>query len=238
MANKRFAVFDSDSHVVETPELWNKYLDPEFRTLGKSALWREDGKLGSYLKVNGKVFRDTMNSNIPRHAIWKPGMTWDKVGELDPRHSTRRDRGRIERGGAPARHGCDGHRSGAALSDLVRRGLPPGRGSRRRVRARARLQRLDRGFLQSRAGPAVRRVDGSAAEHRLCRRGASPHREDSVFSRGVHPADVSRRPLLHASDLRSAMGGAREPRDDRRGASRGRDVESGVDVARPFLRER
>ena len=84
MANKRFAVFDSDSHVVETPELWSKYLDPEFRTLGKSALWREEGKLGSYLKVNGKVFRDTMNSNLPRHAIWKPGMTWDMVGELDP----------------------------------------------------------------------------------------------------------------------------------------------------------
>ena len=84
MTNKRFAVFDSDSHVVEPPELWSKYLDPEFRTLGKFALWREEGKLGSYLKVNGKVFRDTMNSNIPRHAIWKPGMTWDKVGELDP----------------------------------------------------------------------------------------------------------------------------------------------------------
>ena len=83
MANKRFAVFDSDSHVVEPPELWSKYLDPEFRTLGKFALWREEGKLGSYLKVNGKVFRDTMNSNIPRHAIWRPGMTWDKVGELD-----------------------------------------------------------------------------------------------------------------------------------------------------------
>jgi predicted TIM-barrel fold metal-dependent hydrolase len=30
------------------------------------------------------MFRDTMNSNIPRHAIWRPGMTWDKVGELDP----------------------------------------------------------------------------------------------------------------------------------------------------------
>src|SRR5690349_22227766 len=23
-------------------------------------------------------------SNIPRHAIWRPGMTWDKVGHLDP----------------------------------------------------------------------------------------------------------------------------------------------------------
>lgn len=86
MINKRFAVFDSDSHVVEPPELWTKYLEPEYRALGKHALWREDGKTNSYLKVNGKMFRDTMNSNIPRHAIWRPGMTWDKVGELDPTH--------------------------------------------------------------------------------------------------------------------------------------------------------
>src|ERR1700691_2617740 len=85
MANKRFAVFDSDSHVVEPPELWSKYLDPEFRTLGKFALWREEGKLGSYLKVSGKIARDTLNSNIPRHAICKHGVTWEKVGELDPR---------------------------------------------------------------------------------------------------------------------------------------------------------
>jgi predicted TIM-barrel fold metal-dependent hydrolase len=81
---QQFVVFDSDSHVVEPPELWEKYVDPDYRTLGKQALWREEGKLGSYLKVNGRVFRDTMNSNIPRHAIWRPGMTWDKIGELDP----------------------------------------------------------------------------------------------------------------------------------------------------------
>jgi predicted TIM-barrel fold metal-dependent hydrolase len=85
MAKKQFPVFDADSHVVEPAELWTKYLEPEYRTLGKHALWRQEGELGSYLKVNGEVVRDSMNSNIPRHAIWKPGMTWDKVGELDPK---------------------------------------------------------------------------------------------------------------------------------------------------------
>ena len=36
------------------------------------------------------MFRDSANPNIPRHAIWKPGMTWDSIGELDPdtRHPT------------------------------------------------------------------------------------------------------------------------------------------------------
>ena len=79
-----FAVFDSDSHVVEPRAVWEEYLEPEFRTLGKTALWREEGQYGSYLKVNGKMFRDPMNPNIPRHAIWKPGMTWEQVGGLDP----------------------------------------------------------------------------------------------------------------------------------------------------------
>jgi hypothetical protein len=80
---KRFAVFDSDSHMVEPRDVWEKYLEPEYRVLGKHALWRADGKTNSYLKVNGEMFRDTMNSNIPRYAIWRPGMTWDAIGHLD-----------------------------------------------------------------------------------------------------------------------------------------------------------
>ena len=83
-ARKRFSVFDADSHVVEPREVWEEYLEPEYRVPGKQALWREDGNINSYLKVNGKMFRDTFNTNIPRHAIWRPGMTWDSVGELDP----------------------------------------------------------------------------------------------------------------------------------------------------------
>ncbi len=82
--SKDFEVFDSDSHVVEPRELWEKYLEPEYRVLGKHALWREEGRFDSYLKINGQVYRDNGNPNIPRHAIWKPGMTWDDVGDLDP----------------------------------------------------------------------------------------------------------------------------------------------------------
>jgi predicted TIM-barrel fold metal-dependent hydrolase len=85
VTKKPFAVLDCDSHVVETPTLWEKYLAPEYRTLGKTALWREEDEHGSYLKINGRIIRDTVNSNIPRHAIWRPGMTWDKIGALDPK---------------------------------------------------------------------------------------------------------------------------------------------------------
>src|SRR6059058_2658391 len=84
MTNKDFAVFDSDSHVVEPPALWEKYLDPEYRTLGKHALWRQEGRTGAYLKVNGDIFRDKGNPNLPRHALWRPGMDWDAIGALDP----------------------------------------------------------------------------------------------------------------------------------------------------------
>src|SRR5215472_4538486 len=83
MTTKDFAVFDSDSHVVEPTTLWDKYLDPEYRTLGKHALWRHEGVNGSYLKVNGEIFRDRSNPNLPRHALWRPGMTWDAIGALD-----------------------------------------------------------------------------------------------------------------------------------------------------------
>jgi predicted TIM-barrel fold metal-dependent hydrolase len=47
-------------------------------------LWREDGKTNAYLKINGEMHRDTTNINLPRHALWRPGMTWEAIGELDP----------------------------------------------------------------------------------------------------------------------------------------------------------
>ena len=84
MARKNFAVFDGDSHVVEPPELWTKYLDPEYRTLGKYALWREEGRWGSYLQVNGKMFRDTMNSNIRVTRSGAPASAGNRSVDLTP----------------------------------------------------------------------------------------------------------------------------------------------------------
>ncbi len=83
-AGKPFPVFDATSHIVEPPAVWDTYLEAEYRALGKSALWREEGRYGSYLKVNGKTYRDPMNPNIPRHAIWRPGLSWEQIGQLDP----------------------------------------------------------------------------------------------------------------------------------------------------------
>src|SRR5262249_6500009 len=84
MTIEDFAVFDADSHVVEPALLWERYLDPEYRTLGRHALWRQEGRTGAYLKVNGESFRDRGNPNLPRHALWRPGLSWEDIGELDP----------------------------------------------------------------------------------------------------------------------------------------------------------
>ena len=84
MSRKRFPVFDANSHVVESADIWHTYLEPEYRALGKFSLWREEGEYDAYLKINGEVFRDQTNPNIPRHAIWRPGMSWEQIGELDP----------------------------------------------------------------------------------------------------------------------------------------------------------
>src|SRR3954452_880285 len=84
MPSKDFLVFDSDSHVVEPPALWERYVDPEDRSLGKDALCRHEGSHGSDLEVNGEIWRARSNPNLPRHALWRPGMTWDAIGELDP----------------------------------------------------------------------------------------------------------------------------------------------------------
>jgi hypothetical protein len=35
MTTKDFPVFDADSHVVEPPTLWQKYLDPEYRSASR-----------------------------------------------------------------------------------------------------------------------------------------------------------------------------------------------------------
>src|SRR5689334_5926613 len=75
---KSIAIFDSDQHIVEPPELWESYLDPEFRVLGKQALWRHDGETNSYLKINGEVVRDTMNPNLPRHLAARHELGCDR----------------------------------------------------------------------------------------------------------------------------------------------------------------
>ncbi len=108
-STKSIAVFDSDQHIVEPPEIWESYLDPEFRVLGKQALWRHDGETNSYLKINGEVVRDTMNPNLPRHAIWRPGMSWDDDRRIGCEREASDEPRRVGSSCTAGRYGFDGY---------------------------------------------------------------------------------------------------------------------------------
>ena len=201
MTTKDFAVFDADSHVVEPPELWEKYLEPKYRTLGKHALWRQEGRTGSYLKVNVEIFRDTTNPNLPRHALWRPGMNWDAIGELDPhtRHPM------TEGASDPQARLSDMDAMGVDQTFLYPTWFAEGFFLVRDPDVAYALARAyndwDRRLLQDCAAAAFRRRDIALAEHGLRAGGIAAGGANAVFPRRLHPADVSRRPLFEPSLL-------------------------------------
>ncbi len=82
---KTFPVLDADSHVLEPQALWTDYLEPEYRVIARSWFWYEDGEFGPHTILNGKPAPDLPTHNIPRHAVWRPGMTASDIGGLDPK---------------------------------------------------------------------------------------------------------------------------------------------------------
>jgi predicted TIM-barrel fold metal-dependent hydrolase len=84
VTEQTFPVIDSDSHVFEPAALWDSYVPSGFEGLARSALWHfEDG--GRRLTVlNGRPAKEMNRSAINRQAIWRPGMTLDDIGGLDP----------------------------------------------------------------------------------------------------------------------------------------------------------
>jgi len=78
-------IFDCDSHVFEPTDLWSSYLDPEYRVLARSAFYYEvDGGGPATAILNGRPARPLTSNGINRQAIWRPGMTAEQIGSLDP----------------------------------------------------------------------------------------------------------------------------------------------------------
>jgi len=203
MTTKGFAVFDADSHVVESPMLWENCLEPEYRALGKHALWRQKGRTGAYLKVNGEIFRDGGNPNLPRHALWRRGMSWDVIGELDPhtRHPM------TEGASDPQARLNDMDAMGVGQAFLYPTWFAEGFFLVRDPGvANARLQRLGRRFLQGGSTAVVRRRDIAVAEHGLRVGLSAAGRADSVLLRRLYSADVCGKPLFEPHLLRAAVG--------------------------------
>ena len=78
-------IVDVDSHVYEPASLWDDYVPSADRASVQQAFSsrvEDDGTVITTL--NGRAAKGLNRSHIVRQAIWRPGMTVDDIGALDP----------------------------------------------------------------------------------------------------------------------------------------------------------
>lgn len=72
-------VFDCDSHVLEPPDLWERYLEPRFRSRGISITTDPADGLEVLVIDNQPVLKGVLaglgGANLPRQSIFMPGQT-------------------------------------------------------------------------------------------------------------------------------------------------------------------
>jgi predicted TIM-barrel fold metal-dependent hydrolase len=78
-------IVDIDSHVYEPPEIWERYVPAEYRSLARSAFYHEVDDEGNRLTIlNGGTGPELNRYRLVRQGVWRPGMTPDEIGQLDP----------------------------------------------------------------------------------------------------------------------------------------------------------
>jgi len=78
-------VVDVDSHVYEPETIWDRYVEPTYRAAARASLFHAFDAAGNRVTVlNGRQAKDLNRSRLLRQAIWRPGMSPDDVGSLDP----------------------------------------------------------------------------------------------------------------------------------------------------------
>jgi predicted TIM-barrel fold metal-dependent hydrolase len=83
-----FPIVDADSHFYEPAAIWTDYLSAEERALARVAFWHEEDAEGNRVTVlNGKAARPLNPSRLNRLALWRPGLTPEAIGALDPRQA-------------------------------------------------------------------------------------------------------------------------------------------------------
>jgi predicted TIM-barrel fold metal-dependent hydrolase len=83
--NWGFPVIDIDSHVYEPEDIWERYVPGDYRAAARSAFWHGLDDQGNALTIlNGVTAKEMNRSKLVRQAIWRPGMTVDDIGEMDP----------------------------------------------------------------------------------------------------------------------------------------------------------
>jgi len=74
-----FPVVDVDSHVYEPEAIWAEYLPDGVRAGARRAFSRTNGTI----VVNGTPTPEA-RSGINRQAVWRPGLTPESIGQMDP----------------------------------------------------------------------------------------------------------------------------------------------------------
>ncbi len=77
-------VIDADSHVFEPSIIWEKYLAPEYRVAARSAFYYHEDEFAAGVILNGRQAPLMHSGRLNRSAIWRPGMTPEEIGALDP----------------------------------------------------------------------------------------------------------------------------------------------------------
>lgn len=78
-------IIDADSHVYEPAAIWDDYVPAADRKKATAAFHHvidADGRRS--ITLNSGPGRDMNRHALVRQAIWRPGMTPDQIGELDP----------------------------------------------------------------------------------------------------------------------------------------------------------
>jgi predicted TIM-barrel fold metal-dependent hydrolase len=80
-----YGVIDADSHIFEPQAIWNEYLEAEYRFAARSAFsYHDDGEGHFAVILNGRPACWLNGSMLNRYALWRPGMTPEAVGAMDP----------------------------------------------------------------------------------------------------------------------------------------------------------
>jgi predicted TIM-barrel fold metal-dependent hydrolase len=78
-------VVDVDSHVYEPPAIWDEYVPAADRERVRRAFSSSIDKDGTVTTtINGEVAKNLNRTKVVRQAIWRPGLTIDEIGNLDP----------------------------------------------------------------------------------------------------------------------------------------------------------
>lgn len=78
-------VVDVDSHVYEPAAIWDEYVPAADRDRVRrafSSVIHQDGIVRTTL--NGEVAKNLNRTKVVRQAIWRPGLSIDEIGNLDP----------------------------------------------------------------------------------------------------------------------------------------------------------